>query len=98
LRAREIGIRMALGADPRDVLAMVLRQGFRLIVPGLAAGFAASLLLTRAIATMLFEVRPGDLATSSAVAVGLAAVALVATWLPARRAAMVDPTIALREE
>ena len=98
LRTREMGIRMAFGAERSDVLAMVLRQGLALIGAGLAAGFVASLALTRLLSSLLFEVRPTDLATSSAVAVLLAAVALTASYLPARRAASVDPMIALRYE
>jgi putative ABC transport system permease protein len=98
LRTREVGIRMAFGAERSDVLAMVLRQGLALIGLGLAVGFAASLALTRLLTSLLFEVRPTDLATSAAVAFLLAAVALLATYLPARRAARVDPMIALRYE
>jgi len=98
LRTREVGIRMALGAERRDVLAMVLRQGLALTVVGLAMGFGASLLLTRLLESLLFEVRPGDLATSALVAVALASVALAASYLPARRAAGVDPVVALRYE
>jgi ABC-type antimicrobial peptide transport system permease subunit len=98
LRTREVGIRMALGAARRDVLAMVLHQSMKLVATGLAAGFAASLALTRFLSTLLFEVRPIDLATSMAVAVGLAMVALAASYLPARRAATVDPMVALRWE
>jgi putative ABC transport system permease protein len=98
LRTREMGIRMAFGAERRDVLAMVLRQGLALIGLGLGIGFLASLALTRLIASLLFEVRPNDLATTAAVAVLLAAVALMASYIPARRAASVDPMIALRYE
>jgi len=98
LRTREVGIRMALGAERRDVLAMVLRQGLGLIGLGLAAGFAASLALTRFLASLLFEVRPTDIATSAAVAVVLAAVALAASYLPAWRASKVDPMVALHYE
>jgi putative ABC transport system permease protein len=98
LRTREVGIRMALGAGRRDVLLMVLRTGATLTGAGLAAGFLASLALTRLLASLLFEVRAIDLATSAAVAVVLSAVALLASYLPARRAASVDPTIALRYE
>ena len=97
-RTREMGIRMALGAARRDVLAMVLRQGLGLVSLGLALGFLASLLLARLLVSLLFEVRPADLATSAAAALLLAAVALVACYLPAHRASRVDPLIALRYE
>jgi putative ABC transport system permease protein len=97
-RTRETGIRMALGAARRDVLAMVLRQAAVLAGAGLAAGLAASFTLTRFLATLLFDVRTTDVATLGAIAVLLAAVALGASYLPARRAAGVDPTVALRYE
>jgi len=98
LRTREVGIRMAFGAERSDVLAMVLRQSLALIGLGLAIGFAASLALTRLLTSLLFEVRPNDLGTSALVALLLATVALLACYLPARRAASVDPMIALRYE
>ncbi len=98
LRTREVGIRMALGAGKRDVLGMVLRQGLALVGMGLAAGFSASLALTRLLSSLLFEVRPTDVTTSAVVAVVLAAVALLASYLPAHRAAKVDPMVALRWE
>jgi putative ABC transport system permease protein len=97
-RTREMGIRMALGAERRDVLAMVLRQAAALAGVGLAAGLAASSALTRFLSTLLFEVRTTDLATLATIAALLAAVALAASYLPARRAASVDPTVALRYE
>ncbi len=97
-RTREMGIRMALGAERRDVLAMVLRQAAVLAGAGLAAGLAASLAMTRFLASLLFEVRTTDAATLAAIAALLAAVALGASYLPARRAAGVDPTVALRYE
>jgi putative ABC transport system permease protein len=98
LRTREMGIRMAFGAERGDVLAMVLRQGLALTGMGLAVGFAASLALTRLLSSLLFEVRATDLATSAAVALLLASIALLASYLPARRAASVDPMVALRYE
>jgi putative ABC transport system permease protein len=98
LRTREVGIRMALGAKRRDVLFMVLRDGAALAGAGLAIGFLASLALTRLLASLLFEVSATDPAISAAVAVGLSVVALLASYLPARRAAGVDPMIALRYE
>ena len=98
LRTRELGIRMALGAARNDVLSMVLRQGLTLVGTGLAAGFVASLLLTRFLSSLLFQVRPIDLATSLAVSVTLAGVALLANYLPARKASKLDPIVALRCE
>jgi len=98
LRTREVGIRMAFGAERSDVLAMVLRQGLALTGMGLAVGFVASLPLTRLLTSLLFEVRPTDLGMSALVALLLATVALLASYLPARRAASVDPMIALRYE
>jgi putative ABC transport system permease protein len=98
LRTREVGIRMALGASRRAVLAMVLGQGMRVIGAGLAAGICASLVLTRFLATLLYEIRATDVATFAGVAVVLVFVALVANYLPARRASNVDPVVALRHE
>jgi putative ABC transport system permease protein len=97
-RTREIGIRMALGAARCEVLTLVVRQALPLIGAGLGIGLAASLVLTRWLATLLFEVAPADPATSVAVAVLLASVALAATAVPARRAASLDPMAALRTE
>ena len=97
-RTREMGIRMALGAERRDLLAMVLRQAAALAVAGLAAGLAASLALTRFLTSLLFEVRTTDVTTLGLIAALLAIVALTASYLPARRAASVDPTVALHYE
>jgi putative ABC transport system permease protein len=97
-RTREMGIRMALGAQRGDVLAMVLRHAAALTGLGLAAGCGASLALTRLLSTLLFEVRPTDAVTLGSIAVLLAAIALAASYLPARRAASVDPTTALHYE
>ena len=97
-RTREMGIRLALGALRHGVLVGVLRNAARLAAAGLAAGCAAALLLTRFLRTLLFEVRPADASTLAAIAALLAAVALAAGYLPARRAARVDPAAALRHE
>jgi putative ABC transport system permease protein len=98
LRTRELGIRMALGAERQDITGLVLKQGLQLVIVGLSLGFAASLALTRFISYLLFQVRPTDLATSLAVTFTLAVVALSANYLPARRASRVDPMVALRYE
>ena len=97
-RTREIGIRSALGAHQGDILRLVLGHGMLLAVSGTAIGLAASLVLTRYLASMLFGITPRDLATLAASAASLIAVALLACYLPARRAAKVDPLIALRFE
>jgi putative ABC transport system permease protein len=96
-RTHEIGIRMALGAQQADVVRRVLRQGFRLAAFGIVIGAAASIGLTRGMSTLLHEVSPTDPLTFGLVAVVLAIVALVGSWLPARRAASVDPVVALRD-
>jgi putative ABC transport system permease protein len=97
-RVRELGIRMALGAEPRNVLWMILAHGLSLAAAGLALGLAGSLVLTRLLGSMLYRVRPSDPATFIAVTLALLAVALVACWIPARRAMRVDPLVALRYE
>jgi predicted permease len=97
-RTREIGIRVALGAERRHVLSLVLNEGMLVIFAGLAIGLAASLLLTRFLASLLFGVRPTDPLTFASVALLLAGVALAACYVPARRAMRVDPVRALRYE
>jgi putative ABC transport system permease protein len=98
LRTQEIGIRMALGAGPQDVRTMVVKQGMRLALIGVFLGVAAALALTRLMASLLYGVKPRDPAAIVSVAVLLSAVALLATYFPARRASRVDPMIALRYE
>lgn len=97
-RSREIGVRIALGAGRRQVVGLFVRQGLVTTVAGIAIGIGGALLLTRYIKTLLFHVTPTDPTTFVAVVVTLAAVALVACYLPARRATRVDPTVALRGE
>jgi len=97
-RTHEIGLRVALGARRVDVLRMVIGRGVKMTVIGLAAGIAASLALTRLIARFLFGVKNTDPVTYSIVALVLAAVALIACYVPARRATRVDPMVALRHE
>jgi putative ABC transport system permease protein len=97
-RTREIGIRMALGAVRRDVLALVVRQGFALAAIGLLVGVAGALALTRVMQSMLFSVSATDPAVFATIVALLAAVALAACYLPARRATGVSPLVALRHE
>jgi predicted permease len=97
-RTREIGIRMALGAQRRELTGMFLRHGFLLTAIGVACGLVAAVVLSRLMASLLFRVRPVDAITYLAVSVGLLATALVASYLPSRRAATVDPVEALRAE
>jgi ABC-type antimicrobial peptide transport system permease subunit len=97
-RTKEIGIRVALGARGRDVIALFVSRGMRLILIGVAIGMTLSLGLSRLLQGMLFGLTATDSATFLGVAVLLAVVALLASWLPARRAARVDPMQALRYE
>jgi ABC-type antimicrobial peptide transport system permease subunit len=97
-RTREIGIRMALGAQRGDVLRLVIGQGLKLVVIGVAIGLIGSLTMTRVMASMLFGVSATDPMTFVGVALLLLVVAFLACWIPARRAAKVDPIIALRTE
>ena len=97
-RSQEIGIRMALGAEGADLRRMVIRQGMSLAGLGILIGLAGALALSRLITTLLFGVYPNDPVSFAAIAALLAAVAFLATWLPARRATQVDPLAALRHE
>jgi putative ABC transport system permease protein len=95
-RTREVGIRMALGADRGDVLSMVLGQGMALAVAGVGIGLGLSMALARFLGTLLYETGPADPVTFGAAAAGLFAIALLATYVPARRATRIDPMTALR--
>jgi ABC-type antimicrobial peptide transport system permease subunit len=97
-RTQEIGVRMALGARKTDVLGLVLRQAMRPALAGIAAGLAAALAAARLLAGLLYSVTPADLPALAGAASLMAAVAVLACWLPARRAAGVDPMAALRYE
>jgi putative ABC transport system permease protein len=97
-RTREMGIRVALGAGRRDILRLVLGQGMTVAVAGIAAGSALAFALTRYLGSLLFEIKPNDPLTFIAVAVALVAAALLAAYLPARRASRLDPVTAMRHE
>jgi putative ABC transport system permease protein len=97
-RTREIGIRIALGARTADVLRLIVVQGMRLVLAGALVGLAGALALTRLLRSLLFGVSSADPLTFAIIPVLLAAVALLACWLPARRAAKIDPVEALRFE
>jgi predicted permease len=97
-RTREIGIRMALGARAGAITALVLWRGVLLALAGLVLGGAAALVLTRFVGALLYGVEPGDPATFAAVALTLLGAALLASWIPARRAAAADPSVSLRIE
>jgi ABC-type antimicrobial peptide transport system permease subunit len=97
-RTGEIGVRMALGAGAADVGRMVLRQGVTVAIVGLVVGLAGALVLSRVMTAVLFGVEPIDPVTYALVAAALGLIALAASWLPARRAARVDPIVALQGE
>ena len=95
---RRIGIRIALGASSADVLKLVVRRGAALTLAGIVIGVTGALAATRVLATMLYEVKPGDPQTYPAIVIVLATVALLASYIPARRATWVDPSQALRTD
>jgi putative ABC transport system permease protein len=95
---RELGIRLALGATPADISRLVVRQGMALAIAGVALGLAGAFALTRLIRSLLFGVQPSDPVTYVAIAALLAVIALVASYIPARRAAHIDPMVSLRWE
>jgi putative ABC transport system permease protein len=97
-RTQEIGIRLALGAQRNQVLSLVVGEGMKLAGAGIVIGLAGALGLTRVMRVLLFEVKPTDPVTFAVVSLVLLAVALSACWLPARRAARMDPMVALRQE
>jgi putative ABC transport system permease protein len=97
-RTRELGVRLALGAQARDVLRLILRQGLKLALIGVALGLTAAFALTRWMESLLFGVRPADPLAFGVVALVLLLVAICACWIPARRATQVDPLVALRSE
>ena len=97
-RTAEIGVRMAFGANTSSIFQLVIGQGLRLSAVGIALGVAGALALTRGMKTMLVGVRPTDPLTFIAIAMLFMVVAAVSSWIPARRAAGLDPNVALREE
>jgi putative ABC transport system permease protein len=97
-RRRELGVRIALGAQKHDVLGLVLYGGLRLTLQGVAIGLAGAFALTRFLLSQLYSVEATDPVTFLGLAVSLTGVALLACWLPARRASQVDPMMALRGE
>jgi ABC-type antimicrobial peptide transport system permease subunit len=97
-RTREFGIRVALGARPAQIIGMVVSQNLRIVAIGLVVGLAAAIPATRLMRGLLFQVGPNDPATFAAIGVMLAAVAIVASYVPARRGTQIDPVVTLKSE
>jgi putative ABC transport system permease protein len=97
-RTHEIGIRLALGAQPRNIVALVMTQGLQLVLFGLALGLAGAYALTRVLGRLLYGVSAADAPTFATITLLLLLVALLACWIPARRATKVAPLVALRHE
>jgi putative ABC transport system permease protein len=97
-RTQEIGVRLALGASPNDVIKMILQKGLKLAVLGVLCGLLAALAITKALTSLLYEVSATDPLTFATMAGVLVCVALFASYIPARRATRVDPIVALRYE
>jgi ABC-type antimicrobial peptide transport system permease subunit len=97
-RRREIGVRLALGARQRDVFALVIKEGMALVAVGVALGLAGAIAATRLLTTFLYGIQSTDVTTFTGIALLLTAVALLANYLPARRASRTDPMRALRAE
>jgi putative ABC transport system permease protein len=97
-RTREIGLRMAIGAQPGGVLLLIVRQGMAVALAGIAVGVAVAVAVSRVLSALLYGIQPRDPVTFLIVATVLALVALIACYVPGRRAARLDPVLALREE
>jgi ABC-type antimicrobial peptide transport system permease subunit len=97
-RTGEIGLRMALGARRGDILRVVLNEAALIVIAGVGAGLLGSLLLTRFLQNLLFDIKPTDPLTFGALTILLAGVALLASFIPARKASRIDPLVALRHE
>jgi len=97
-RTQELGVRMALGATPTNIRALILNHSLKWIMAGAVAGLAAGMIATRGIKSMLYQVEPNDPLIIGGVTAILIAVGLLSAWLPARRAARLDPMIALRHD
>jgi putative ABC transport system permease protein len=97
-RTQELGVRMAVGASPSDLIRLLVGGGLTVVATGAAAGLGASLMLSRAVATLLYGVKPNDLVTIGGVAAIVLVIATLAIYIPARRVSRIDPVVALRVE